>query len=229
MGVHRPLHGVGQVGLHAIGLEALGVVGGPAPGDLRRDADHGGASRHVGQHDGIGPHPGAPAEGDRPEDLGAGADDHVVLQRRVPLGVALRGRIDGRRDAAERHVMVERHVVAHLGGLADDHAQPMVDEQALADPRAGMDLDAGQDAAEIRHEPGHQLKSQLPQPVRQPVEHHGVEAGIGEDDLKLRARSRVALHAGGEVGGENLEHGETRCDMLAPALSPDDAPGTRFA
>ena len=56
------------------------------------------------------------------------------------------------RGAAEGHALIERHVVADLGGLADHHAHAVVDEQAPADLGAGMDLDAGQDPPEMRDE-----------------------------------------------------------------------------
>ena len=46
--------------------------------------------------------------------------------------------------------MVEHHVVADLGGLADHDAHAVVDEEASADRRAGMDLDAGQPARDLR-------------------------------------------------------------------------------
>ena len=44
--------------------------------------------------------------------------------------VALAGRKAG---AAERHALIQRHVVADLGRLADHHAHPVVDEEAVAD------------------------------------------------------------------------------------------------
>jgi len=36
--------------------------------------------------------------------------------------------------AAQRHALVQSHVVAHNGGFADDHAGGVIDEQA-AGPR----------------------------------------------------------------------------------------------
>ena len=77
---------------------------------------------------------------DRAEQLRAGTDRHVVLERRVALA-------GGEARAAERHALVERDVVADLGRLADHDAHAVVDEDATADGGAGMDLDAGQPAA----------------------------------------------------------------------------------
>ena len=45
--------------------------------------------------------------------------------------------------------MEDRDVVAHLGGFADHHAGRVVDEQAGAEHRTGMDVDPGQDAGEL--------------------------------------------------------------------------------
>ena len=56
------------------------------------------------------------------------------------------------RGAAERHALVDGAVVADFRGLADHHAHAVVDEHAPADLRAGMDLDAGEPAADVRGE-----------------------------------------------------------------------------
>ena len=56
---------------------------------------------------------------------------------------------DGRLDAAERHTLVQCHVVADLGGFADHDARPVIDDEAAADVRSRMYLDAGQQSSEI--------------------------------------------------------------------------------
>lgn len=47
-----------------------------------------------------------------------------------------------RGQSAQRNALVDLHVVADRGGLADDDAGCMVDEEVLADRRAGVDVDA---------------------------------------------------------------------------------------
>ena len=37
----------------------------------------------------------------------------------------------------KRNALIDGHVVADLGGLADDHAHAVIDEEAPADFRAG--------------------------------------------------------------------------------------------
>ena len=51
--------------------------------------------------------------------------------------------------AAQRDALVQQHVVADLRGLADHHAHAVIDEEAAADARAGMNLDARQSARKL--------------------------------------------------------------------------------
>ena len=115
---------VDPVGVRPLGLAPLD------PHGVAGVADHGRVRRHVVDDDRVGADLRAVADPDRPEQLGAGADRHVVLDRRV----ALAGREAG---AAERHALVDRHVLADLGRLADHDAHPVVDEQPVADVGAG--------------------------------------------------------------------------------------------
>ncbi len=57
--------------------------------------------------------------------LGAGADHDVVADRGMPFTVFLAG-------AAQGHALVQRDIVAHDRGLADDHAHAVIDEEAPA-------------------------------------------------------------------------------------------------
>src|SRR5579863_3989513 len=82
------------------------------PGRNSGDAD---ASRHILQHHGIRPDARTAMDGERAQHLGAGTDDDVVLERRVALAAI-------ERRAAERHTLIERYIVADLGGLANDDA-----------------------------------------------------------------------------------------------------------
>jgi hypothetical protein len=50
--------------------------------------------------------------------------------------------------AAERDAVVQRHVVADLGGLADHHSSAVVDEETPAQRRTGMDVDIGDQPGE---------------------------------------------------------------------------------
>src|SRR5205807_10370648 len=99
------------------------------------------------QHHRLRTDAGTVADAEWPQHLRAGADDDVVAERRMPLLAAL---LAARAGAAERHAGIEGAVVADLAGLADHHAHAVVDEQAPADPRAGMDLDPGHHTPQMR-------------------------------------------------------------------------------
>ena len=58
--------------------------------------------------------------------------------------------------AAQRDAVVEGDPIADLGGLTDDHAHAMIDEQVVTDGGAGVDFDAGQAAHELRYPAGKQ-------------------------------------------------------------------------
>ena len=63
--------------------------------------------------------------------------------------------------AAERHMLIDRHVIADLGAFAN-HAKAMVEEETLADFRARMDVDAGQEAREMVDQPRDEIEPTLP-------------------------------------------------------------------
>ena len=90
--------------------------------------------------------------------------------------------------------MIERHVRADLGGLADHHAHAVINEHPIADAGAGMDLDAGQDAADMADEPAHQQPAVPPGPVAQAVEQQCVKSRIAQDNLDPRPRRGIAFH-----------------------------------
>ena len=148
MRLERALDGVG----HRVGqMDPVGVGPlGPAaldPDRVTGVADHGRVRRDVVDDDAcwrrswprgrsvIGPSSLAP-------------EPMVTLSSTV--GMPLAG---GKAGAAERDALVEGHVVADLRRLADHHAHPVVDEEAVADPRRGMDLDPGQRPGHGRDQP----------------------------------------------------------------------------
>ena len=73
------------------------------------------APRKVLHQDRIGTHLGPVLDDDRPQDLGTGADLHIVADG----GMTLAGT---HRHPAQSHPVEQQDVVADLGGLTDDHA-----------------------------------------------------------------------------------------------------------
>src|SRR6266568_292502 len=107
---------------------------------------HAAAGRHpVGEPD-VAADGGALPDGDAAEDGRARVDDHVVLDDGVPVD-ALDGRallVLGEALRAQRHALVEPDVGADDGRLADHDARAVVDEEALVDACARVDVDPGQ-------------------------------------------------------------------------------------
>ena len=82
------------------------------------------------------------ADPDIAQNLGARPHHHAVAQRRMPLAfLAAR--------TAQRHVLVQQHVIADFGGFADHHTHAMVDKKTPANGGAGMDFDAGHKTGEL--------------------------------------------------------------------------------
>ena len=99
-----------------------------------RDAGDGAPRRYVMQHHAAGRHAHAIADLDIAEDLGAGTHHHA----RANLGVAVAALVA---SAPKRNAMQERAIVADHRRLADDDAGGVIEHDAVADPRGGVDVD----------------------------------------------------------------------------------------
>ena len=93
--------------------------------------------------------------------FGSGAHHHVIGQVRVAffLFPAL---------AAECHPLVEGYVVSDNRGLPDDNAHPVIDEETPSYRRPGMNLDAGDESAELGEDASDQLELMVPQEMGEP-------------------------------------------------------------
>lgn len=174
---------VGQMDLvEVVGRHTLAV-------DLdhaRLHADNRRVGRHLLQHDRIRADAAVIANVERTEHLCARRNKHIVANRRV----ALAGVVSG---AAEGHAMVNRAIVTDLGGFADDNAHAVVNEQAAANGRARVDLDAGHMARKLRKPAREEKPLMFVQPVRLPVQDQRVKALIQQEYLERGARGRVAV------------------------------------
>ena len=137
--------------------------------DAAGDADHRRVVRDMVDHHRSGADLDVIADADVAEHLGAGADHHAVAEGGMALAALAAG-------AAQRHALVEQHVVADLGGFADHHAGAVVDEEAAADGGAGVDLDLGEEAADLRNHARQQRHAPAVKPVGQAVRQDGVKA-----------------------------------------------------
>ena len=71
---------------------------------------------------------------------------------------------------------------------------------ALADSRAGMNLDAGEKPARLRNDPREREPLALEQGMRKPVRPDGVQPGIGEYDLEHITGGGIVLKHRLDVG-----------------------------
>ena len=94
--------------------------------------------------------------------------------------------------AAQGDAVVDEAVIPHLGGLADDDAHAVVDDQAAADLGTGVDLNARPEPAPLGDGPGQKLHLMTVTEMGRPMIDRGVDAGIEKKDLQLAPGCRVA-------------------------------------
>ena len=122
----------------------------------------------------------------------------------------------GEAGAAQGDALVDGAAFADFGGLADDHAHAVVDEDTRRDARARMDLDAGQPTAQVRREAAQPGQSMRPAPVGTPMDGQRMQARVASQHLPGVARGGVAFEDDPDVGFETVEHGgvEARADRV---------------
>src|SRR5579863_2490807 len=125
------------------------ITFGPDAHDAARDTDDGGVVGDGMDDDRAGADLDVVADVDVAEDFGAGTDDDAIAEGGVALSLLAAG-------AAEGDALVEEDVVTDFGGFADDYPGAVVDEKPAADGGSGMDLDAGEKAADLRQDARHE-------------------------------------------------------------------------
>ena len=104
---------------------------------LAWNTNHGGMVRH-GMYDyGTSSNLDVISDSDISQHGRARADNDTVADR----GMSFTRFITG---AAQRHVLIEQHVISDLGRLTNHHAHPVVDEEPFADNGTGVNFDAGE-------------------------------------------------------------------------------------
>ena len=120
--------------------------------------------------------------------------------------------------AAERDALVERHVGAELGRLADHDAHPVVDEQAVADPRRRVDLDPGQRARHVGQRARDDRHVRGVERVRDAVREQRVQAGPAREDLGRRDAASPRGRAARTAATSRRSSPETRRIVLRPSI-----------
>jgi hypothetical protein len=134
------------------------------------------------------------------------------------VGMALgRGQGLGDRQGAQGDALVELHVVADDGRLADDDAGAVVDDHGVAQRRAGVDVDAGPLVRPFGQHARQERHAQFVEAVGDAVDGDGEEAGVGQDHLVDALGRGVAALDGRGVDhqlavdlGQGLEEGAPR-------------------
>src|SRR5690606_38853914 len=89
---------------------------------------------------------------------------------------------------------------------ADDHAHAVIDEEAGAQLRPRVDLNARQEPADVGDDPGQNVAPAAVEPVGDSVDLDGVEARIGQDDLPDALDGRVPLEDHLDVPLDPFKH-----------------------
>src|SRR5689334_1922458 len=97
-------------------------------------------------------------------------------------------------------MLVDGDVVADLSALSD-HAEAVVEEEALADLCAGMDVYAGEEARQMVDQPRNEEKLPFPKPVGDTVKTQSGNARI-EEDVPARPRRGIAGFDRIQIGDE---------------------------
>jgi hypothetical protein len=107
-----------------------------------RNTDYGRMCRHGLYYDRTGANLYMVANSYVAQDLCSRADDDAVADRRMPFPLFFT-------RAAQRHALINENIVSDFGGLADDNAIAVIDEESAADACAGVDLDPGKKPSEL--------------------------------------------------------------------------------
>ena len=108
--------------------------------------------------------------------------------------------------AAQGYAMVDGHVVAHDGGLANHHSHAVVDEEPSSDGRAGMNLNPGPEAGDLREVARQQTEAMPPEPVIQVMHPHRVKSRIVQQHGEPAGGRRIAVQHGLNVFSNGLQH-----------------------
>src|ERR1039458_1959055 len=96
------------------------------------------------------------ADGDAPENGRAGVDDDFVFKDGMPLAALDDGPglVDLKPLRPQRDRLIEPHATTDPRRLTDHNAGAVIDEEALADLGAGMNVNAGLRVSEFGNDPG---------------------------------------------------------------------------
>lgn len=98
--------------------------------------------------------------------------------------------------------MVEPHAIPNDRRLADDDTGSMIDEEALPDPSAGMNVNSGLRLRDRRYDARDEPRAQEMQPVSKSVMNDGNDAAITNENFIDDAGSGIARIGGLDIAVE---------------------------
>jgi len=111
--------------------------------------------------------------------------------------------------ATEGYTLIDGHVVSDFSRLANDDANGVVDEHALAEHGGRMDVDAGEHASQARATSREELEVVVPQPMANTVAPDGMDTRVAERDFEAGPRGRVAFASRDQIAPQGGEHGQS--------------------
>ena len=96
-------------------------------------------------------------------------------------------------DTAQGNSLVDGAVIAHNGGLSNDNAAAVVDQNAVSELRARMDLDQGEKARDLSDQACDKEHVMFIKPVCKPVPDQGMNTLVQQKYLQCASCSRIAL------------------------------------
>ena len=102
--------------------------------------------------------------------------------------------VAGNGERAQGHALVDLYIVADDGRLAYDHARAVVNEQAAAHRRTGMQVDAGNRVGVFAHDARNERDTAQVKLVGYAVHGYGVNGRVAVDDFLGVGRRRVTGH-----------------------------------
>src|SRR5690554_1795008 len=97
----------------------------------------------------------------------------TVFKRRMTLPLIFASRD---RERAERDALVELHIIAKDGRLADDDARAVIDEEALTDHGARVDIDPRLSVRGLAHDARDERHAEAQEFVRDAIGRDGLDA-----------------------------------------------------
>src|SRR5699024_1925885 len=116
----------------------------------------------------------------------------IVAQRRVTL--SLLGAY-----AAQGNPLVNGAVVTYYGGFSDHYPAAVVDQNSMAQLRAGMNLNQRKESGDLRQQPRNKKKPVPVKPVGKPMPDQGVHSLIQQKHLQRAAGRRVPFLHGLDI------------------------------